>query len=144
MSNKRKFKCKSEAQKRAIRANYARMAEEKKARQNAPFEMHFRRYKKKEGKPGEEVRHPKLIIAEDDTTYNFMGLTESPKRGHHKNIVLLVNPKKGDKRKRQVYLRDENRKDSKDKFYPYPENGYKLSKVDKQMLVEYLEKKKKK
>ena len=85
---------------------------------------------------------PKLIVSEKDNCYNFMGLTESPKRGHHKNIILLHNPKKGDTR--TVYLRDEFRTEEKDMFYPYPEPNYSLSKIDKERILDHLKKKKKK
>ena len=138
---KPKFKCTSEAQKKAIRRSYAIKSSKCKGN-NGLFKLHFRRFKKQEGKKGEEVRHPKLIIGEYGNYYDFMGLTESTKRGHHKNIELFHNPKKGDKR--VVYLRDEKRRDIKENFYPYPEANYSLSKIDEQRILNHLAKKEKK
>ena len=51
----------------------------------------FRRYKKVEGGKSKKARHPKLIVEQEENTVGFMGLTESEKRGHHKNIELDKN-----------------------------------------------------
>lgn len=99
----------------------------------------FRRYKKKEG--GKKVKHPKLIVEENETEYGFMGFTEDSKSGHHKNIKLTTNPKKGDTR--PAYIRKELRYDITDNFYDVLEN-YNLSEKDKQAIIEYLNKHKKK
>ena len=70
-----------------------------------------------------------------------MGLTESPKRGHHKNIELKKNPQKHKTNK--AYLRDEVRYDDKNNFGEILEN-YKLSDEDKKAVIAYIEKRKKK
>lgn len=101
----------------------------------------FRRYKKPEGKIGAKAKHPKLIVEEIDNEYSFMGLTKSEKSGHHKNIALEKNPKKGDKRK--AYLRKELRHDKTSNFGDILEN-YNLSEVDKEKVIEYIKKIKKK
>lgn len=48
----------------------------------------FRRYNKIEGGKKKRAKHPKLIVDKKGDEYGFMGLTESPKRGHHKNIEI--------------------------------------------------------
>ena len=69
-----------------------------------------------------------------------MGLTESEKRGHHKNIPLKKNPQKGKKEK--SYLRDELRYDDK-KYFGEILSDYHLSDEDIQTVMKYLERKKK-
>ena len=101
----------------------------------------FRRYKKVEGGKIKKAKHPKLIVDENVNEYGFMGLTESAKRGHHKNIPLIKNPQKG--KIEQSYLRDELRYDNKDNFTEILKN-YNLSYEDKLNIIKYLEKHKKK
>ena len=101
----------------------------------------FKRYKKIEGGVVKKAKHPKLIVKETKTEYGFMGLTESPKRGHHKNIPLRKNP--DPKNPNPAYLRDELRYDTKDRFYETLAS-YRLSKKDKQFILKYLATKKRK
>ena len=101
----------------------------------------FRKYKKIEGGTHKRSRHPKLIVDEDDKNFGFMGLTESKKRGNHKNIPLDKNPKVGDKR--PAYIRDELRYDSKNKFEEILRD-YHLCDTDIAKILKYVEKHKKK
>ena len=101
----------------------------------------FRKYRKKEGGKHKRAKHPKLIVDEDDGHFGFMGLTESPKRGNHKNVPLNDNPKQGDKRK--AYIRKEIRYDCKSKFEEIL-NDYSLSERDLIKIMKLLEKYKKK
>lgn len=110
------------------------------SQQAAPTSLFkFRRYKKKEGK--KKVKHPKLIVEENETEYGFMGFTEESKSGHHKNIELTQNPKKGDTR--PAYIRKELRYDITENFSEVLED-YNLSEEDKKVIIEYLNKRKKK
>ena len=68
---------------------------------------HFRRYKQKEGIQTNKKRHPKLIMAKSNDKYEFIGLTEAEKRGHHKNVPLKKNPERNNNN--QSYLRNELR-----------------------------------
>ena len=101
----------------------------------------FRKYKKVEGGKNKKGKHPKLIVDENKTQFGFMGLTESRKRGHHKNIELSKNPEKGNFN--PAYIRKELRYDDKENFYERLKN-YNLSEKDKQLILKYLEKSKKK
>ena len=101
----------------------------------------FRRYKKEEGGKTKRAKHPKLIVEEKKDNFGFMGLTEAPKRGHHKNIELSKNPQK--QKTSKAYLRDEVRYDEKKNFGEVLED-YKLSNEDKKAVIAYLEKRKKK
>lgn len=101
----------------------------------------FRRYKKEEGGKIKKAKHPKLIVDEKKDNYGFMGLTESPKRGHHKNLELSKNPQKGETNK--AYLRDEVRYDNKQNFGKILED-YNLSEEDKIAVLNYLKRRKKK
>ena len=103
--------------------------------------FNFRRYKKVEGGEKKKAKHPKLIVDETKSEFGFMGLTESPKRGHHKNIPLSKNPKQGDSRK--AFVRDELRYDDKKSFSEVLPD-YKLSKIDIKIVREHVKKRKKK
>ena len=70
-----------------------------------------------------------------------MGLTESRKRGHHKNIELSKNPEKGNFS--PAFVRKELRYDDKENFYERLKN-YNLSEKDKKLVLKYLENLKKK
>lgn len=104
----------------------------------------FRRYKIKQG--NKQVKHPKLIVDENDSQYGFMGLTSSKYKGRgHKNIVLVENPQfiNGKRLSKHSYLRRKIEYDSKDKFEgPLPD--YSLSEVDKILIKDYVSKKLKK
>ena len=86
--------------------------------------------------------HPKLIVDENnqDNTYGFMGLTEHKYNGHHLNIKLEKNPRRGDTR--EAYIRKELRKDKKNNFGGVLTN-YELSEKDEEKVDDYLNKKKK-
>lgn len=99
---------------------------------------HFRRYNNEEGPSGRKSRHPKLIISEKQNDYEFLGLTESKKRGHHNNFPLLENPKKGEK-EMPAYLREEVRQAPKNRFGE-PLKNYSLSEVDKPRVSAFIEK----
>ena len=70
-----------------------------------------------------------------------MGLTESPKRGNHKNLPLSQNPQKG--RKGSAYIRTELRYDSVEHFGKIL-TDYHLSQEDKRKVLEYAAKLKQK
>ncbi|MBO5328602.1 MAG: hypothetical protein J6B04_05475 [Clostridia bacterium] len=70
-----------------------------------------------------------------------MGLTESAKRGHHKNIELSKNPEKG--KTDLAYIRDELRYDNK-KNFSSPLPNYKLSDKDTAKIQAAVEKHKQK
>ena len=101
----------------------------------------FRRYKKKEGGV-KKSRHPKLIVDEDESKYGFMGLTKDSHSGHHANIPLKKNPQKN--YMKQAYLRKELRYDDKTNFEKDILSDYTLSEEDKQTVLKYFEKYKKK
>lgn len=86
-------------------------------------------YKEAEGPESKKVRHPKLIVSEEDDNFDFLGLTESPKRGHHANFPLMENPAKG-QRDKPAYLREELRTAPKSRFGE-PLADYSLSDSDK-------------
>ncbi len=99
----------------------------------------FHRYKKKEGDL--QVRHPKLIVDEENNNWGYMGLTEQKKKGkNHYNIPLSKNPKKGDTR--PAYLRKQINYADKKKFEKRLSN-YKLSQKDLNYIYDYVEKHKK-
>ena len=99
----------------------------------------FRKYKKIEGGKKKRGKHPKLIVEENGDIFGFMGLTEAEKQGHHKNIPLSKNPKRGDTR--PAYIRKEICYDNSDNFYGILED-YNLTSKDKQAILEWLRKKK--
>lgn len=116
------------------------MAKKKKNKSSKSL-FSFRKYKKIEGGKTKKGKHPKLIVDENKTEFGFMGLTESNKRGHHKNIELLKNPEKGNTK--PAFIRKELRYDSKDNFSEILES-YHLTEKDKENILNYLKKLKKK
>ena len=102
---------------------------------------HFRRYKQEEGDSNKKVRHPKVIMRKENDTYDFIGLTESSKRGHHKNILLSKNPEKGNSS--PAYFRDEVRNLPTERFSE-PLRNYKLSDKDTKLAWSIYQKRKKK
>lgn len=117
----------------------AKTASVKKKRLSGLFT--FRRYKKEEGGKVKKSKHPKLIVDERDKEYGFMGLTSSPERGNHKNILLSQNPQKGKTEK--SYIRNELRYDDK-KHFSKPLPDYKLAKEDKELIEARFKKQKEK
>ena len=110
-------------------------------RGNGKSSYHFRRYKKVEGGRKKRAKHPKLIVEQRGNQYGFMGLTESPKRGHHSNIPLQDNPQKG--RTTPAYIREELRYDSVEHFSEILQD-YQLSPRDVRRIEKILQKYKKK
>ena len=114
---KPKFKCKSEAQKRAIAANYAR----KKGHVEVPY-PHFRYYKKS--------KHPALIVGEqkgfkqtpqgvkDIDEYKYRKVTHSERDGRHLNEKVYPNPNPKDNN--PMYIGKRVRHDEKENFEEYP------------------------
>ena len=103
---------------------------------------HFRKLNIYEGPAGNKQKHPKIIIERENDKYSYMGLTESPKRGHHSNLPLNKNPRRGDSRpayvRKEVLLRS---------VYDFDEilSNYSLSNIDRlNVLNEYNKLKKKK
>ena len=93
---------------------------------------HFRFLKYKEGPPSNKQKHPKLILEKENDTYHYMGMTESPKRGRHKNIELTRNPKRGDSRR--AYIRKEYLIRPTKDFYGVRDD-YFLSEADKTRIL---------
>ena len=102
---------------------------------------HFRLLKHKEGPTENRKRHPKIILEKEGNTFHYMGMTESAKRGRHKNIPLSKNPKRGDSR--PAYVRKEYLKRPTDDFFDIL-HDYKLSDADKASVLEHARKLKQK
>jgi len=100
----------------------------------------FRKYDKIEGGKRKRAKHPKLIVDKKGNKFGFMGLTESPKRGHHKNIEIN-NPQKNKSGK--SYIRNELRYDDKKHFSEQLKN-YKLHNEDYVKIIDKVNKHKKK
>ena len=103
---------------------------------------HFRRYEKREGGKRKRAKHPKVIVERIGSQYGFMGLTESPKRGHHSNIPLSKNPQK-EKAKERAFVRKELRYDNTSNFSEILRN-YNLSSKDKKTILNFVKKLKQK
>ena len=73
---------------------------------------HFRYNMKRKIAGKGRGKHPSLVVGEteDGKSYMNIGLTKSPKRGHHKN-VRIHNPQDWNE---DSYLRDDIRIDSKE------------------------------
>ena len=78
---------------------------------------------------------------ENDDEYGYMGLTSAKKSGGHYNIPLKINPQKNINKK--SYLRKSIDYDRKNKFSEILDE-YNLSKEDKDYIIEYVNKHKKK
>ena len=93
---------------------------------------HFRFLKYKEGPSSKKHKHPKLILEKENDTYHYMGMTESDKRGHHKNIELTKNPKHGDTR--PAYIRREYLIRPTEDFHGIRKD-YSLASIDKVRIL---------
>lgn len=73
---------------------------------------HFRNNSKRKIASTNKGMHPSLVVGESDDGKSFvnLGLTKSPKRGHHKN-VQIHNPQNWDE---NSYIRDDLRVDPKE------------------------------
>lgn len=120
MAKKRqpKFHCKLEAQKKAIRKNYAKNAAKKKGRIEAPY-PHFRYYKKS--------KHPALIVGERKRTeqgktpvdeYKYRKVMHGEKDGRHLNEKVYPNPDLRDPD--PMYITRRERYDDKENFEERP------------------------
>lgn len=112
------FHCRSEAQKKAIRANYARRAAKNKygnKRVEAPY-PHFRYYRKS--------GHPALIVGEQKAEkskreeYRYRKVMHSEKDGRHLNEKIEPNPDPKDEN--PMYIGKRIRHDDKDHFENVP------------------------
>ena len=104
----------------------------------------FRRYKIKQG--SKQIKHPKLIVDENDIEYGFMGLTSCKYKGRgHKNLPLIENPKfyEGKRLTYNSYLRRKIEYDKKENFEEKLQD-YSLSDIDKKLIKDYVSKKLKK
>lgn len=129
--NKPTFHCKSNAQKKAIAASYARKAEKKKSRHiSAPY-PHFRYYKKS--------GHPALIVGEQKgekvdkngkkrevEEYRYRKVMHGGKEGGRNNEIIYPNPNPKDPEPMGIAKRV--RHDEKENFeekplpWKYPKN----------------------
>ena len=99
---------------------------------------HFRNNSKRKKGNSNKGKHPALVVGESDdgTGYLNIGLTNSPKRGHHKNIKIH-NPQNWDE---NSYLRDDIRIDSKE-YLSEVLKDYKLCPDDINKIWEIINKK---
>lgn len=109
--NGKKFRCKSEAQKKAIRRSYAIKAKQKDTKHvSAPY-PHFRYYKKSS--------HPALIVGKQpEEEYRYRKVMHSEKDGKRTNEKIEPNPKPGDPE--PMYIGKRVRHDKKHNFEPKP------------------------
>ena len=120
MSKKKKLKfhCKSEAQKKAIAASYAKRAAQKNGRIEASY-PHFRYYNKS--------KHPALIVGERKRTevgkapvdeYKYRKVMHGAKDGRHLNEKVYPNPDPHDPE--PMYITRRERYDDKENFEERP------------------------
>ena len=120
---KSKFRCKTEAQKKAIAASYARKAEQNNSvRIEAPY-PHFRYYKKS--------HHPALVVGEQSgektdnkgnvrktDEYRYRKVMHRDRDGRHLNEKVEPNPDPTDNS--PMYIANRVRHDEKDNFENKP------------------------
>ena len=102
------------------------------------LKWHFRNNKKRKKGKSNKGMHPCLIIGESDDGKAFIniGLTKSPKRGHHKNIKIH-NPVNWTQ---FSYLRDDIQSDLKEYLTDVLFN-FKLNPEDIDSILEIINKK---
>ena len=120
MAKKRqpKFHCKSEAQKKAIAASYAKKSARKQGRIEAPY-PHFRYYKKS--------KHPALILGERKRAeqgkkpvdeYKYRKVMHGERDGGRTNEKVYPNPDPRDPN--PMYIGKRTRYDDKENFEERP------------------------
>ncbi len=87
------------------------------------------------------AKHPQIIVYADRTKFKSMTITHSQGKRKHWNIVLKVNPNPKDKR--QAYVAKQIVEEFKFNFSKAFAN-YALSNEDIDLIIAYLESKKKK
>ena len=99
---------------------------------------HFRNNRRRKKGIKNKGMHPSLIVGEttDGKSFINIGLTKSPKRGHHKNIAIH-NPQNWNE---ISYLRDDIRIDSKE-YLSEILKDYKLCPDDIDKIWEIINKK---
>ena len=119
--NNRRFRCVSEAQKKAIRKSYAEKSAKEKRRIEAAY-SHFRFYRKS--------KHPALIVGEQKGTkqtvqgvkevdeYRYRKVMHGEKDGRHLNEVVYPNPNPKDDK--PMYIAKRVRHDDKENFENAP------------------------
>lgn len=98
---------------------------------------HFRRNKKRKIGDSNKGAHPALVVGESEDGKSFIniGLSNSPKRGHHKNIPIH-NPQDCSK---TSYMRNDIRLDSKE-FLSVVLQDYQLCPEDINKIWEIIKK----
>ena len=98
---------------------------------------HFRKNKKRKLGNSNKGAHPALVVGESDDgkSYVNIGLSSSPKRGHHSNVPIH-NPQDWSK---TSYLRDDIREDSKE-YLSVRLQEYKLCPKDIDKIWEIIKK----
>lgn len=145
---KSNFHCKSEAQKRAIRATYARKSEKKLKTKPKKEDMDYysesaRHFRGHEDLVGNEIKyHPNSVVGEKDDYYISFGVTSAKKYDKkHNNHPLQKNPKKGSAE--PAYIHKNPTIDLKSN-YSSRYHDYELSKEDNRYIDERIEKWRKK
>ena len=87
-----------------------------------------------------KAKHPFVIVGYDKTKFKAMGLTHSKRSGHRNNLKLNKNP--NHKEDKDAYLKRQIINDFKFNFSKAFKN-YELSNSDIDLIIEYLNKKKK-
>lgn len=103
-----------------------------------PNKWQYRKNKKRKSSNNEG--HPSLVVGKEGTKFANVGITHSPKRGHHSNIELSRNPNPRDKKK--AYLRDDVGLDD-ERFLKEILKGYQLADEDIPKVLKVIEKYKK-
>lgn len=125
--NRPKFHCKNEAQKRAIKASYAKKA----AQTNNHFQRHFRKFHSKE-----TTGHPQYVYGENGKDYKALGITESPITNGVSNIPLIINPEPNSNKSAYILPKTNliNKGVRNEKL-----KGWKISNADKQTVQKVID-----
>ncbi len=128
-NNRPRRKCTSEAQKKAIRKNYAVRA----AKANT-VDIRIKNYRDQNG------GHPHVIVDDINSNYVSVGFTHSPKKGKgHPNYPLEVNPLGGSEK---AYMRRQGTVAPQNDYYE-PRDGI-MTEADYAKAKEYGERAKRK
>lgn len=104
------------------------------------YSKNKRHYRKNYSRNNKNIRsHPSLVVGENDNKFINIGLTHSPKRGHHKNI-RIHNPLNFNE---ISYLRNDVSETDKDKLKIIL-SEYKIHHDDYEKILEIISKYEKK
>lgn len=107
-----------------------------------PKDWSFRNNKARHHAEKGEGVHPSLVVGENGDKFANLGITKQPKRGHHSNYQLTVNPDPEKQRKKiKGYVRNDLEYHNKTQLQEILKHYTKLPQKDIDEIIKIIDKK---